>query len=161
MLELVNSIALWILWKQRCRQVFSNQTLHQVVLLQEIWSEVVATLKSQYDDLTGGSDGVERKSCPRKIIILRFNNRTRKNMRCYFPQQKYFRIKSCVSNEMINAKASINFKVGVVHFVLNFCVKWIEDVEDNTFVKCGLHNLEKDMKRIQELILQSRESCES
>ena len=27
----------------------------------EIWSEVVATLKSQYDGLAGGSDEVERQ----------------------------------------------------------------------------------------------------
>ena len=27
--------------------------------MQEIWSEIVVTLKSQYDGLKGGSDGVE------------------------------------------------------------------------------------------------------
>ena len=31
------------------------------MLLQEIWSESIATLKSQYDGLKGGSDGVERQ----------------------------------------------------------------------------------------------------
>ena len=31
------------------------------MLMQEIWSEVVATLKSQYDGLKGGSNGVERQ----------------------------------------------------------------------------------------------------
>ena len=45
-LELVNPITLWILWKQRCRRVFSNQTVHPTMLMQEIWSEIVATLKS-------------------------------------------------------------------------------------------------------------------
>ena len=60
-LELVSPITLWILWKQRCRQVFSNQTAHPTRLLQEIWSEIVATLKSQYDGLKGGSNGVERQ----------------------------------------------------------------------------------------------------
>ena len=60
-LELVNPITLWILWKRRCRRVFSNQTAHPIMLMQEIWSEVVATLKSQYDGLKGGSDGVERQ----------------------------------------------------------------------------------------------------
>ena len=29
--------------------------------MQEIWSEIVAILKSQYDGLKGGSDGVERQ----------------------------------------------------------------------------------------------------
>ena len=58
-LELVSPITLWILWKQRCRRVFSNQTTHPIMLMQEIWSEVVATLKSQYDGLKGDSDGVE------------------------------------------------------------------------------------------------------
>ena len=47
-LELVSPLTLWILWKQRCRRVFSNQTTHPTRLLQEIWSEIVATLKSQY-----------------------------------------------------------------------------------------------------------------
>ena len=35
--------------------------MHLTMLMQEIWSEVVATLKSQYGGLTGGSDGVERQ----------------------------------------------------------------------------------------------------
>ena len=61
MLELVSPITLWILWKRQCRRVFFNQTVHPVMLMQEIWSEVVATLKSQYDGLKGGSDGVERQ----------------------------------------------------------------------------------------------------
>ena len=62
-LELVTPITLWIQWKQRCRRVFSNQTVHPTRLMQEIWSEVVATLKSQYDGLKlkGGSVGVERQ----------------------------------------------------------------------------------------------------
>ena len=60
-LELVNPITLWILWKQWCRQVFSNQTAQPTMLMQEIWSEVVATLKSQSDGLKGDSDGVERQ----------------------------------------------------------------------------------------------------
>ena len=60
-LELVSPITLWILWKQQCRQVFSNQTAHPTKLMQEIWSEIVATLKSQYDGLKGVSDGVERQ----------------------------------------------------------------------------------------------------
>ena len=60
-LELVNPITLWILWKQRCSKVFSNQIVHQTILLQEIWSEVVVTLKSKYDGLRGGFDGVERQ----------------------------------------------------------------------------------------------------
>ena len=50
-LELVGPISLWILWKQRCRRVFSKQTAHWIMLMQEIWSEVVATLKSQYNGL--------------------------------------------------------------------------------------------------------------
>ena len=44
-LELVSPITLWILWKQRYRRVFSNQTVHPIMLMQEIWSEVVANLK--------------------------------------------------------------------------------------------------------------------
>ena len=60
-LEMVNPITLWILWKQRCRRVFSNQTVHPLMLMQEIWSEVVVTLASQYNGLKGGSDGVERQ----------------------------------------------------------------------------------------------------
>ena len=47
-LELVSPISLWIQWKQRCRRVFSNQTAHPTRLMQEIWREIVATLKSQY-----------------------------------------------------------------------------------------------------------------
>ena len=61
MLELVGPITLWILWKQRCRRVSSNQTAHPTMLLQEVWSEIVATLKSQYDGFKSGSDGVERQ----------------------------------------------------------------------------------------------------
>ena len=60
-LELVSPITPWILWKQWCRWVFSNQIVHQAMLLQEIWSDVVATLKSQYYGLKAGSDGVERQ----------------------------------------------------------------------------------------------------
>ena len=60
-LELVSPITLWILWKQRCRRVFFNQIVQPIVLMQEIWSEVVATLKSQYDGLKDDSDGVERQ----------------------------------------------------------------------------------------------------
>ena len=54
-LKLDNPITLWILWKQRCRWVFPNETANPIILMQEIWSEVVATLKSQYDGLKGGS----------------------------------------------------------------------------------------------------------
>ena len=43
-LELISPITIWILWKQRCRRVFSNQSAHPTMLLQEIWSESVATL---------------------------------------------------------------------------------------------------------------------
>ena len=59
--ELANPIPLWILQKQWCGRVFSNQTVYPVMLKQEVWSEVVVTLKSQYDSLTGGYDGVERQ----------------------------------------------------------------------------------------------------
>ena len=47
-LELVSAITLWILWKQRCRRVFSNQTAHPTRLMQEIWSEIVATCKESW-----------------------------------------------------------------------------------------------------------------
>ena len=57
-LELVNPITPWILWKQRCKGVSSNLNAHQTMLMQEIWS-VVATWKSQCDGLTGGTDGAE------------------------------------------------------------------------------------------------------
>ena len=60
-LEVVNPITLRTLWKLRCRGAFSNQNEHPVMLIQEIWSEVVATPKSQYDGLIDGSDGVERR----------------------------------------------------------------------------------------------------
>ena len=46
-LELVSPITPWILWKQWCRQVVSNQTAQPTMLLQEIWSEIVVTLKRQ------------------------------------------------------------------------------------------------------------------
>ena len=59
-LDLVNPITLWILWKQQCKRVFSNQTAHPLMLLQALWSEVVATLKSQYDGIKGDSTRVER-----------------------------------------------------------------------------------------------------
>ena len=38
------------------------------MILQEIWSEVVATLKSQYDDVTCGTDGEP----PHKMELLGF-----------------------------------------------------------------------------------------
>ena len=38
-----------------------NILMQPIMLMQEIWSEVVATLKSQYDGLKGDSDGVERQ----------------------------------------------------------------------------------------------------
>ena len=60
-LELVSPIALWTLWEQWCRWVLSNQTTQPIVLMQEIWSEVVATLKIKYDGLKGDSNGVEKQ----------------------------------------------------------------------------------------------------
>ena len=39
----------------------ANQTAHPTMLMQEIWSEIVPTLKSQYDGFKGGCDGVERQ----------------------------------------------------------------------------------------------------
>ena len=41
--------------------VFSNQTMHYATILQEIWSEVVATLKIQYDGITSGFNTAERQ----------------------------------------------------------------------------------------------------
>ena len=35
-LELVNPITLWTLLKQHCKQVFSNQPMHEVTLLQDM-----------------------------------------------------------------------------------------------------------------------------
>ena len=60
-MELVSPITLWTIWKQRCRRVLSNQTVHKATLLREIWSEAVATRKSQYDGITGGSKGAGRQ----------------------------------------------------------------------------------------------------
>mgnify|MGYP007007544202 CR=1 FL=1 len=66
-----------IVWKKMCCHFFAltltfmmqlkrkrayNQTVHQVTLLQEIWSEVVvATPMSQYDGIVGGSNRAERQ----------------------------------------------------------------------------------------------------
>ena len=35
-LKMASPIILWILWKQRCRRVFSNQTMDPIMLMQEI-----------------------------------------------------------------------------------------------------------------------------
>ena len=59
-MKFINPITIWITWKQRCRLVFSNKTIHQVMLLHEIWSEVVSTLKRQHDDIMGRSKGTKR-----------------------------------------------------------------------------------------------------
>ena len=47
--------------KFKCHESRFNQSAQPTMLLQEIWSESVATLKSQYDGLKGDSDGVERQ----------------------------------------------------------------------------------------------------
>ena len=50
-LELVNPITLWILWKQRCGWVLSKETVHPIILMQDICRGIEATLRSQYDGL--------------------------------------------------------------------------------------------------------------
>ena len=48
---------LFVLWFELnilAESITSNQTVQQVMLMQEIWNEVIVTLKSQYD-------GVERQ----------------------------------------------------------------------------------------------------
>ena len=59
--ELNNPITPWTIWKKLSRYIFSNQTVHQIMWLQEMWCEVIVTLKNQYDGITGRSEKAKRQ----------------------------------------------------------------------------------------------------
>ena len=59
--ELLCSMTLWAIWKARNIEIFESKRTPPVVSIQEIWSELIHTLKGQFDDIIGQSEIEERR----------------------------------------------------------------------------------------------------
>ena len=59
--ELVSSLALWFVWRARCRRVFEDRVVPPAETLRDFWLELVHTLRGQFDRMQGESDRVARR----------------------------------------------------------------------------------------------------
>ena len=57
----IASITLWCIWKARCSHVLSNEPSTTQETLGIIWTELIHTLRSQYDSSTGSSRAAEER----------------------------------------------------------------------------------------------------
>ncbi len=59
--EILSGIVQWTLWTAQCSLVFKQKRVPTVELVQNIWVQLVHTLKGQYDALVGTSDALMSK----------------------------------------------------------------------------------------------------
>ena len=57
----IMSLALWTIWKMRCKVVFNNAHIHLRTMLIEFWLLFVHTIRGQYDDLQGSADALRQR----------------------------------------------------------------------------------------------------
>ena len=58
--ELIGSLAVWFIWRSRCRQVFEGIAVPPAETIRDFWLELIHTLRGQYERLQGSSDSMER-----------------------------------------------------------------------------------------------------
>ena len=56
--ELISSLALWFIWRARCRRIFEERPVPPAETVRDFWTELIHTLRGQYDRLQGDSDSM-------------------------------------------------------------------------------------------------------
>lgn len=47
--ELISSIALWFVWRARCRRIFEGRAVPPAETVRDFWLELIHTLRGQFD----------------------------------------------------------------------------------------------------------------
>ena len=56
--ELISSLALWFVWRARCRRIFEARPIPPAETVRDFWMELIHTLRGQFDRLQGDSDSM-------------------------------------------------------------------------------------------------------
>ena len=59
--ELISSLALWFVWRARCRRVFEDRVVPPAETIRDFWLELIHTLRGQFDRMQGESDRAGRR----------------------------------------------------------------------------------------------------
>ena len=59
--ELIGSLAVWFVWRARCRRIFEGRAVPPAESIRDFWLELIHTLRGQYDRLQGSSDAMVRR----------------------------------------------------------------------------------------------------
>ena len=105
--------------------------MHQAMSLQEIWSEVVATLKSKYNGLKGGSDGVEKQ---RLAFIQQWLSSPFLELSCLKETMPINDIKKYTKAEIISIDTIYPFQV------VMFCDRLTISLASTTSTNLATHN---------------------
>ena len=60
-LKTVSTIILWVLWKYRCNRLYDGVDIHLSDVLFELWENLLAVVRGQYDNMQGSPDTVNKK----------------------------------------------------------------------------------------------------
>lgn len=58
--ELINNIAAWAIWRARYTHVFEGRVAPPAETVRDFWSELIHTLRGQFEQLVGCSDRMPR-----------------------------------------------------------------------------------------------------
>ena len=56
--ELISILAMWFVWRARCRQIFEGRSVPPTETLRDFWLELIHTLRGKLDRLKGDSDAM-------------------------------------------------------------------------------------------------------
>ena len=59
--SLLSSCTVWHIWKARCARVIGQLVIPAAQVVQNIWQEMVTTLRARYDNIKGNLDSIVRK----------------------------------------------------------------------------------------------------
>ena len=59
--ELISSIAAWSIWRARCTRAFEGRGTPAAETVRDFWTELIHTLRGQFEQLAGSSDRMQRR----------------------------------------------------------------------------------------------------
>ena len=54
--ELISSLALWFVWRARCRRIFDGRAVPPAETIRDFWQELIHTLRGQLDGMQGDTE---------------------------------------------------------------------------------------------------------
>ena len=54
--ELVSSLALWFVWRARCRRIFDGRAVPPAETIRDFWQELIHTLRGQLEGMQGDTE---------------------------------------------------------------------------------------------------------